>query len=144
MAVERPAGGELVRVLLRETGDRLSFVIGYDADGWEPLYLGAAAQRFFEQTAEADIDAMLDGFRRTGRANARLASASDLGEYYCSLDLFGELVLIHFFQPPDDGVIFGFDPSAASHLTDFVSMILPYVREAGLDGLAEHPEWASR
>lgn len=144
MAVERSAGDELVRVLLQETGDRLSFVLRYDADDWESLYLGDAAERFFERTADGDLDAMLEAFRQTGLANTRLATASDLGEFYCSLDLFGGLVLIHFFEPPDDGVIFGFDPSAASHLTDFVSLILPYVRDAGLDGLDEHPSWTTR
>lgn len=143
MAVERPASDELVRVLLRETGDRLSFVLRYDADDWDSLYLGTAAERFFEETTDDDLDAMLEGFRRNGLANTRLAGASDLGEFYCSLDLFGGLVLIHFFEPPDDGVIFGFDPSAASHLTEFVSLILPYVRDAGLEGLDEHPNWST-
>lgn len=144
MAAESTAGGELVRVLLRETGERLSFVLRYDADDWQPFYLGDAAERFFEETADDDLDAMLEGFRQTGLANTRLAGASDLGGFYCSLDLFGGLVLIHFFEPPHDGVIFGFDPSAASHLTDFVSLILPYVRDAGLDGLDEHPNWRTR
>lgn len=144
MAVERSAGDELVRVLLRETGDRLSFVLRYHAEDWEPLYLGAAAERFLEETSDDAFDAMLDGFRRNGRDNSRLAAASDLGEFYCSLDLFGGLVLIHFFEPPGDGVIFGFDPSAASHLTDFVSLILPYVRDSGLDGLDEDPNWTVR
>jgi hypothetical protein len=143
VATEPPTGQALVRVLLRETGDRLAFVLRYDVEDWDSLYLGSAAKRFFYETSDDELDAMLEGFRQNGRANTRLARASDLGEFYCSLDLFGGLVLIHFFEPPDDGVIFGFDPAAASHLTDFVSLILPYVRTAGLDGLEEHPDWST-
>lgn len=82
---------------------------------------------------------MLDGFRRMDRTNIQLESAFDVGEFYCSLHLFGGLMMIHFYEPDDVGVIFGFDPAAASHLTEFVSMTIPFVGRVGLDDLGEEP-----
>jgi hypothetical protein len=137
------AGDELVRFLLRETGDRLFFVLQYDAESWRTLYLSSVAEQLLAETSDDEVREMLDGFCRMGRTNVRLESAFDVGEFYCSLHLFGGLVTIHFFQPDDDGVIFGFDPAVASHLTDFVSMTIPYVRRVGLDDLGEAPAWES-
>lgn len=138
------AGDELVRYLLHETGERLFFVLRYTVDEWDTLYLSSVASTLLAETADADIREMLDGFRQEGRTNTRVESAFDVGEYYCSLHLFGGLVMIHFFQPGDEGVIFGFDPAAASHLTDFVSLTIPYIRRAGLEGLGDEPAWESR
>lgn len=136
-------GDELVRFLLRETGDRLFFVLQYEASSWRALYLSSVAEALLAETADDDLAAMLDGFRQDGRTNTRIESAFDIGEFYCSLHLFGGLVMIHFYEPGDEGVIFRFDPAAASHLTDFVSTTVPYVRRVGLDGLGEEPAWES-
>lgn len=138
------AGDDLVRFLLRETGDQLFFVIQYDPASWRSLYLSSVAERLLAETRDADIVELLEGFRREGRRNTQVNSTFDIGEYYCSLHLFGGLVMIHFFQPTAEGVIFGFDPAAAPHLSDFVSLTLPYIRRAGLDELDDEPAWESR
>lgn len=136
-------GDELVRFLLRETGERLFFVLQYEARSWRSLYLSSTAEALLAETADSDLAAMLDGFRQEGRTNTRVEAAFDIGEFYCSLHLYGGLVMIHFYDPGDAGVIFGFDPAAASHLTAFVSTTIPHIRRVGLDGLEEEPAWES-
>lgn len=136
-------GDELVRYLLRETGERLFFVLQYETSSWRSLYLSSTAEALLAETSDDDLETMLDGFRQDGRTNTRVEAAFDIGGFYCSLHLFGGLVMIHFYGPGEKGVIFGFDPAAASHLTDFVSATIPYVRRVGLDGLGEEPAWES-
>lgn len=131
---------ELVEFLLRETGEHLHVVLRYDADDWEQLYLSETAEDLLDRTA-ADVDEVLDLFRQEGGRNERLQSTFDLGWYYCSLHLFEAIVVIHFFQFDDRGIIFGYDPAAATHLTGFVSLVLPYIRAAGLEDLDESPDW---
>lgn len=140
--MDSTGGDELVEFLLEETGDHLHLVLQYDADAWEPLYMSDIADEVIAE-AGADLNDLLDAFRREGRQNARLNALFGLDGYYCSLHLFGELVLLHFGQPDRRGIVFGYAPIAASHLTDFVAVTLPYIRRAGLEELDEAPSWAS-
>lgn len=136
-----PDEGELVEFLRRETGEYLYAVLQYDADAWETLYLDRSAESVHARMA-ANAEGLLESFRREGRRRARLTTHNEVGAYYCSLHLFDGVVLLHFSQPGPEGIILGYDPDAASHLTDFVSLILPYVRDAGLDELDGDPDWA--
>lgn len=139
----RPEGDEeLVEFLRRETGEHLHVVLRFDADSWTLLHASDVAQGLLLE-ADADVDDLLETFRREGRRNLAMRSVYDLGDSYCSLHLFDRLVLIHF-AGVDEGIIFGYDPAAASHLTGFVSLVLPYIRASGLEELEERPAWDRR
>lgn len=135
------ADDALVEFLLRETGEYLQIVLRYDADSWDALYLSQIAAQGIDD-APADVNDLLDAFRDEGPRNVHLDRVFELDNYYCSLHLFGALVLLHFGQPDHRGIVFGYDPAAASHLTDFVAVTLPYIREAGLDDLDDDPSWS--
>lgn len=125
-------GDVFVELLLRETGDRLYLVLQYDADSWQYRYVGERAERLMA-TADTEFGSLLDQFRREGDQNARLNNALGLDGYDCSLHLFESIVLLHFALSDERGVLCGFDPDAASHLTDFVSVVQPYLEQADLE-----------
>jgi DNA-binding response OmpR family regulator len=132
------SGDVFVQLLLRETGDRLYFVLEYDADAWEYRYVNGKIDELVA-TMDSNIDDMVDEFRREGRQKARSNEVFELGGYYCSLHLFDTVVHVHFFQADGQGIIFGFDPRAASNLTEFVSLIRPYLLQADADTVGGDP-----
>lgn len=137
---ESVSGDVLVDFLLEETGSYLYAVVQYDPESWEYKYVSEAGEGLI-----ADLDdhvhEVLDEFRREGRQMGELGEALQTSGHFCSLHLFGGFVLINFSQADGHGILCGFDPNAASHLTDFVEVVLPYVRQAGLSGLDEDPSW---
>lgn len=126
------SGDVFVELLLKETGDRLYVVLEYDADTWEYRYVNGQLDELIA-TMDSDIDEMIDIFRREGREKANLNTAFELGGYHCSLHLFDAVVLVHFYQSHDQGIVCGFDPGAASNLTEFVSLVRPYLLQADVD-----------
>lgn len=137
-----PGEDQLVQFLRQETGERLHFVLTYDTDSWTMPFVSNDAEDLFASMG-LEFETLLETFEKEGERNARLQSIFELGWYYCSLHLFEATVVIHFFQYDGHGVIFGFHPSAASHLTAFVSLIIPYVREAGLEEIKQEPAWGT-
>lgn len=131
---------ELVDFLLQETGDRLYVVVEYDSDAWRFLYVRDAVREQIEDW-ETHADEIIGEFRREAHRNADREQLFDVGSFYCSLHLFDELLLVHFSQPDKQGVIFGYDPAAASHLTAFVELCLPYIREHALPDVGGQPSW---
>lgn len=127
---------DLVEFLLQETGDTLHTVVEYDADEWRFLYGAEAVSERIEDWDATSADVVQE-FRQEARRNTDRERLFDVGSFYCSLHLFDELILLHFNQPDERGVIFGYDPSAASNLTTFVELCMPRIREqvsSDLDG----------
>jgi DNA-binding response OmpR family regulator len=121
------SGDVLVELLLRETGDNLYIVLQYDADSWDYRYVGDAAEEMVA-SMNPDIEEILPQFRREGREQTRLNDTFELGGYFCSLHLFDAVVVLHFYKANQQGVVCGFDPDTAPNLTDFVSLVHPYIR----------------
>lgn len=131
---------DLVTFLLQETGDTLHVVVEYDSDEWQFLYVREAVHQRIEDW-EPHVDEIIDDFRREAHRNADREQLFNVGAFYCSLHLFDELLLVHFCQPDEQGIIFGYDPAAASHLTAFVELCLPYIREHALSDVGGQPSW---
>lgn len=132
---------ELVDFLLQETGDRLYVVAEYDSDAWRFLYVRDAVRERIEDW-ETHADEIIEDFRREAQRNADREQLFDVGSFYCSLHLFDELLLVHFYQPDEQGIIFGYDPAAASNLTAFVDLCLPHIREHNLSEISASPAWS--
>lgn len=132
---------DLVEFLLEETGDTLHVVVEYDCDEWQFLYVHEAVRERIEDW-EPHADEIIDDFRREAHRNADREQLFDVGSFYCSLHLFDELLLVHFCQPDEQGIIFGYDPAAASNLTAFVDLCLPYIREHNLSEISASPVWS--
>jgi hypothetical protein len=131
---------DLVEFLLQETGDTLSVVVEYDSDTWEFLYVWDAVREQIEDW-EIHADEIIDDFRSEAHRNADREQLFDVGSFYCSLHLFDGLLLVHFSQPNEHGIVFGYDPTAASNLTAFVELSLPHIREHALAELEPSPAW---
>lgn len=131
---------ELVEFLLEETGETLHIVVEYDADEWQFLYVRETVHERINkwETQAADI---LEEFRRDARRNTDREQLFSVGSFYCSLHLFDELILLHFSQPDEQGIIFGYDPIAASNLTTFVELCIPRLRDHALSEINESPTW---
>lgn len=134
------SGTDLIEFLVQETGDTLHTVVEYDADGWQFLY---GEEAVYEQVEdwETNSDDVVQEFRDEACRNTDREHLFDVGSFYCSLHLFDELLLLHFNQPDERGVIFGYDPSAASNLTTFVELCVPRLREHALSDLEGAPAW---
>jgi DNA-binding response OmpR family regulator len=130
------SGDVFVELLLNETGDRLYAVLQYDAESWEYRYVGADIEELIA-TMRPDIDAVLEQFRREGQQNAELCSTFELDRYNCSLHHFEGLVLIHFYQSDGQGIVCAFDTDAATHLTEFVGLVRPYLDQAEFDNIGD-------
>lgn len=126
------SGDVFVELLLEETGERLYTVVEYDAKQWEYRYVNDEMDELIA-AIDPDIGEMIDQFRREGEQKTRMNTVFELDGYHCSLHLFDSVVLFHFFQSDGQGIICGFDPSAAANLTEFVSLIRPYLLQAGLE-----------
>lgn len=133
-------GDELVDFLLEETGDTLYVVVEYDSDEWRFLYVRDAVRERIEGW-KIHTDEIIDDFRREAHRNTDREQLFNVGSFYCSLHLFDELLLVHFSQPDEQGIIFGYDPAAASHLTTFVELCLPHLREQVLADVGGQPSW---
>lgn len=131
---------ELVHFLLQETGDSLHAVVRYDRERWRFLYVREEVRERIEGW-ERHADEIIDEFRREGRRNVDRERLFEVGPFYCSLHLFDTLILIHFSQPDGQGIVFGYDPAAASNLTAFVELCLPRIREHALADVAGPPSW---
>lgn len=126
------SGDVFVELLLRETGDRLYLVVQYDPDSWQYRYVSDDIAETIA-TIDREFNDLLDQFRREGAQNVTFNSVLEFEGYHCSLHLFEEMVVIHFYQSDQTGIVCGFDPSTATHLTDFVSLVRPYLEQATLD-----------
>lgn len=133
--------GDLVEFLLEETGETLHAVIEYDDDAWEFLYVREAVREQIDDW-KPRADEIVGNFRREARRNADRKQLFDVGSFYCSLHLFDALLLVHFSQPDERGIIFGYDPVAAPNLTAFVDLCLPHIREHGLSEVSASPAWS--
>jgi len=122
------SGDALVELLLKETGEHLFLVMEYDETGYEYRYIDAPVEEKIA-TMDGDFEELLSEFREEGQRNNRLDSTFELEGYRCSLHLFRMIMIVHFPQTSEAGVLCGFDPRTASNLTDFVSLVLPYVRD---------------
>lgn len=131
---------DLVEFLLQETGETLHVVVEYDSDSWTFLYVREAVRQRVEDW-ETHADEIIDDFRDEAHQNADREQLFDVGSFYCSLHLFDELLLVHFCQPDEQGIIFGYDPAAASNLTAFVDLCLPHIREHTLSEVSASPAW---
>lgn len=131
----------LVDFLLETTGDRLYVVLEYDESAWHIRYVREAVR---ERMAgwEDSLDEIVDGFREDAARSGEREALFGVGSFYCSLHLFGDLILIHFSQPDGRGVLFGYDPDAATNLTAFVELCLPRIREHALPDVGEPPTWS--
>lgn len=137
-----PGGDDdLVAFLLEETGETLYVVVEYDSNEWQFLYVREAVRQRIAEW-ETHADEILDDFRREAHRNGDREQVFDVGSFYCSLHLFDELLLVHFCQPDEQGIIVGYDPSAASNLTAFVDLCLPHIREHNLSELSADPAWS--
>ncbi len=134
------SGDMLVEFLLEEVGEYLETVLHYGDDSWKFRYVSDTAERIFAGQ-DTGLDELFNQFRQEGSRATELNSVFDLDGHYCTLHLFDSIVLLHFYQPQTEGIICGFSPAAASNLTDFVGLILPHPREAGLDELDTRPSW---
>lgn len=132
---------ELVEFLLRETGERLHAVVEHDPDSWQFLYVSDSVHDRVEHWQD-HLDELIDQFRDDARRNQNRKQLFDVGEFYCSLHLFDDLLIIHFSQPDGQGVIFGYNPAAASNLTTFVELCLPHIRQHALEDVGGLPQWS--
>ncbi|WP_114577156.1 hypothetical protein [Saliphagus sp. LR7] len=134
---------DLIEFLLEETGDTLHMVVEYDPEGWRFLYGETAV---YEQVENWDTNSedVVQAFRDEARGNTDRERLFDVGSFYCSLHLFDELILLHFNQPDERGVIFGYEPSAAANLTTFVELCVPHLRDHALSGLDGAPAWGEQ
>lgn len=131
---------DLVEFLLRETGETLYIVVQYDPESWNIQYVNDAVRQRIA-VWEVHFDQIVDEFRRDAERNAKREQLFEVGNFYCSLHVFNDLVIIHFSQPDGHGVIFGYDPQAASNLTSFVALCLPRIRQHSLEELPTNPTW---
>lgn len=131
---------ELVDFLLQETGDSLYIVVEYGPEQWQFLYVRETVRDRIQEwkTNAAEI---IQHFCLDARRNTEREELFDVGSFYCSLHLFDELVVLHFSQPDEQGVVFGYDPTAASNLTDFVQLCVPQIRSNSLSDINENPTW---
>jgi DNA-binding response OmpR family regulator len=120
-----PDDDVLVELLLHETGGDLSFVIEYDDDGWAYRFMRDDLGGVFGDAP--DVAEFVETFRGETRTNARRRSLLDLGSHRCSLHLLGSLVFIHMPRTDGSGVVCGFDPEVAPNITEFVSVVGPYL-----------------
>jgi hypothetical protein len=74
-----------------------------------------------------DVAEFVETFRGETATNARRRSLLDLGGHRCSLHLLGSLVFIHMTRADGSGVVCGFDPEVAPNITEFVSVVAPYL-----------------
>lgn len=132
---------ELVEFLLDTTGDTLYVVVQYGADSWEFRYVREEVRERIA-TWEEQIDKILGQFRADAKRNSQRKRLFNVGEFYCSLHLFNDLIIIHFSQPSGEGIIFGYDPDAASNLTAFVELCLPRIRQHALEHVDTSPTWS--
>lgn len=135
-----PQNDELVDFFLSETGDTLHFIVEYTSDDWRFRYVREGERPRITNLFDK-VDEFLDQFRRCAQRNAQWERLFEVGEFYCTLHLFDEQVLMHFSKPEGHGIIFGYAPRAASNLTDFVQFTLPYIREYALEDFADTPSW---
>lgn len=123
----------LVTFLLNETGDALHAVVRYDDDSWRLLYRSERAESVFDSWERASDDEIFNlvvaDFRRDAEANHRRGRLLGVGDYRCSLHLFENWAIIHFTGSDESGVVFAYDSTAASHLSSFVDLCEPYVRD---------------
>lgn len=131
---------DLVEFLLGETGETLHVVVEYNSDEWQFLYVREAVRQQIEEW-ETHADEIIEDFRREANRNADREQLFDVGSFYCSLHLFDELLLVHFCQPNEQGIIFGYDPAAAPNLTAFVDLCLPHIRDHNLSKISVSPSW---
>lgn len=130
------ADEELVDFLVRETGDALYAVVRYDPDEWGFLYVNENVRDVFETWArEIGLDVVADGFRQEAAMNAGRESLPGMGEFYCTLHLFEDWVVLHF-SGGSQGIVFAYDSAAASNLSSFVDLCSPFVE----DSLASAPD----
>lgn len=132
---------DLVEFLLQETGETLHVVDEYDCDAWQFSYVREAVRERIGDW-ELHADEFIEDFRREAHRNADRERLFGVGSFYCSLHLFDELLLVHVCQPAEQGIIFGYDPAAAAHLTAFVELCLPHVRQHALSGVSASPAWS--
>jgi DNA-binding response OmpR family regulator len=122
------SGDAFVELLLKEAGQQLFFVIEHDERSHEYRYVDQAIEQRLA-TVESDIDALLEQFRQEGKESVNLDAALGLGGYQCSLHLFNSMMVIRFPKTATRGIVCGFDPSTAPNLTDFVSLVTPYIQQ---------------
>lgn len=132
---------ELVEFLLDETGETLYMVVQYQPDSWEFRYMSTQVRERIA-TWDEHIDEIIDQFRKEARRNSQREQLFSVGAFYCSLHLFHDLLLLHFSQLDGQGVFFGYDPEAASNLTAFVKLCLPYIRQHALEEVGRSPAWS--
>jgi DNA-binding response OmpR family regulator len=121
------SGDAFVELLIKEAGEQLYFVIEHDDHSHEYRYVDRAIEQRLA-TVESDLDALLEQFRQEGQESANLNAALDLDGYQCSLHLFGSMMIVRFPKTTTQGIVCGFDPSTAPNLTDFVSLVSPYIQ----------------
>lgn len=125
------SGDVLVELLLQETGSRLWTVFQYDADSWEYRYVGGPEESLISKL-DAGLKSFVNQLRKEGRHHESLNAEIELDGYRCSVHYFEAILFMHFYQAENRGVVCGFDPAAAPNLTDFISLIRPYFRQADL------------
>lgn len=120
----------LVDFLVEETGPALYAVVRYDSEEWGFLYVSDDVSGVFESwERDVGLDAVADGFRREGDLNAGREALPGMGEFYCTLHLFENWVVLHF-SGPSKGIVFAYDSAAASNLSSFVDLCFPFVRDS--------------
>lgn len=134
-----PTDDDLVAFLLEETGETLYIVVEYDRDGPEFRYVSDVVSERMRDW-EDRIDEILEQFRSESIRTSEWKELFDVGEFYCSLHLFDDLLVIHF-NGDGSGIIFGYDPEAASNLTAFVELCLPIIRRHAVDDVPSSPNW---
>lgn len=121
----------LVEFLREEMRNRIYTVLSYDEGTWVYRYVNDSVEELI-----ADLDSHLDDiqprFQQEGSTLSSMGNLLRLGGHSCSLHLFDKMVLIHFAPTDHGGVLCGFDPAAASNLTEFVTLVQPYIEQAGL------------
>lgn len=124
-------GDVLVELLLRETGSRLWTVFQYDVESWEYRYVGETVEALISRL-DSGLQSFVDQLRQEGQHHERLNANIELDGYRCSVHYFEAILFMHFYQAENRGVVCGFDPAAAPNLTNFISLIRPYFRQADL------------
>lgn len=125
-----PADQSLVDFLVGETGEALYAVVRYDADDWGFLYVNDRVSDVFEAwERDVGLDAVAAGFRQESATNAEREALPGMGEFYCTLHLFEDWVVLHF-SDADGGIVFAYDSAAASNLSSFVDLCFPFVEDS--------------
>jgi hypothetical protein len=126
----------LVEFLVRETGDALYAVVRYDPEDWGFLYVNDTVRDVFELwDREVGLDTVAEGFRQEAAMNAGRESLPGMGDFYCTLHLFEDWVVLHF-SLTTQGIVFAYDAEAASNLSSFVDLCSPFIE----DSLASAPD----